>query len=914
MNASATSSTRRVGGAHHPTMPKDDLANLRLDLAPKLNRPLSLWNPLDYLRLLVWVFYSPRTLCRYVDHFGRENSNLERTDNQSLAQKIFGSETLTQLLIQGFISTAVSIFFLGVSLTNLREESAWMGAILFAILIAFSFTSIFSSSNPIASKLALFTSSSITFFVAGFFFSTRIIEDNFVLIINDVSVIFLGIALGITVSTIASFGRIEALFFQRMEPKAIRINQSSRLVFWKSLRLFVNFFFLATGSASLLYSIWFLGISKTILAFLIFFATLARLDSLVLGSLLTLILPRKFFRNTIFSAILPFPYLIIVLQESFRRDWSLGIHNLNEIAKYANNLIPASIGIARVLKHVEEQHLIEDVSSICQSVYVWDIIPSSVALMKSPFYGKSLRNNSVKILSGFWYLHEEQPANAARDFTVALDIRHGKEMHGLASLLALFDAAETAEQIAAIDLPELPADRTLRPQSWEAIRRFYHVVSDTKTAQASASRAARAFATNRALGELQRIIEDEADLPEAERSLVIEIAKTWQNALLDITAAVGELNLTQPVQNPYVIGDPVEGDLFVGREDIMRQLQDPWMGNHLQSVVIYGHRRMGKTSILKNVGRVLGSGLRVAYVNLLKSAGADNLSDVLLAISDQVAATLAIPPPKDADMANSPARTFERFLRRATNSLADGEGLIIALDEFEKIEELIRANKLETSFWDYLRGLVQDSPKVGFALAGLHSLEEMSSDYSKPFFASLINIKVDFFTQATVQALLPNPGGDFPLDYDYDALDLIYALTAGQPYLTQLLGFQLVRRYNDQVFEQQQPREAKFTVADVQAVVERPEFFAQGKPYFAGIWAQASHDAPGQQRLLQALAPHPEGLSIDELQRSVELDPDTFGAALGTLAHHDVVQVEDGTAQIIVEVFRRWVMQQKYPA
>ncbi|PSR18374.1 ATP-binding protein [filamentous cyanobacterium CCP3] len=486
-------------------------------------------------------------------------------------------------------------------------------------------------------------------------------------------------------------------------------------------------------------------------------------------------------------------------------------------------------------------------------------------------------------------------------------------MHGLASLLALFDAAETAEQIAAIELPNLPQDRTLRPQTWDAIRRFYHVISDTKTAQDSASRAARAFATNRALGELQRIIENEADLPEAERSLVIEIAKTWQNALLDITAAVGELNLTQPVQNPYVIGDPVEGDLFVGREDIMRQLQDPWMGNHLQSVVIYGHRRMGKTSILKNVGRVLGSGLRVAYVNLLKSAGANNLSDVLLAISDQVAATLAIPPPKDTDMANSPARTFERFLRRATNSLADGEGLIIALDEFEKIEELIRANKLETSFWDYLRGLVQDSPKVGFALAGLHSLEEMSSDYSKPFFASLINIKVDFFTQATVQALLPNPGGDFPLDYDYDALDLIYALTAGQPYLTQLLGFQLVRRYNDQVFEQQQPREAKFTVADVQAVVERPEFFAQGKPYFAGIWAQASHDAPGQQTLLQVLAPHPEGVSAEELQRSVELDPATFGAALDTLKHHDVVRVDNDTAQIIVEVFRRWVMQQKYP-
>src|ERR671932_171693 len=41
----------------------------RLDLTPKLKRPLSLWNPLDYLRLLYWVFYFPQALRWYVDTF-----------------------------------------------------------------------------------------------------------------------------------------------------------------------------------------------------------------------------------------------------------------------------------------------------------------------------------------------------------------------------------------------------------------------------------------------------------------------------------------------------------------------------------------------------------------------------------------------------------------------------------------------------------------------------------------------------------------------------------------------------------------------------------------------------------------------------------------------------------------------------
>ncbi len=42
----------------------------RLDLAPKLDRPLSMWNPLDYLRLLYWVFYFPQALRWYVEEFG----------------------------------------------------------------------------------------------------------------------------------------------------------------------------------------------------------------------------------------------------------------------------------------------------------------------------------------------------------------------------------------------------------------------------------------------------------------------------------------------------------------------------------------------------------------------------------------------------------------------------------------------------------------------------------------------------------------------------------------------------------------------------------------------------------------------------------------------------------------------------
>ena len=48
----------------------------KLNLAPRLTRPLSLWNPLDYLRLLYWVFYFPQAIRWYVELFAREEENL----------------------------------------------------------------------------------------------------------------------------------------------------------------------------------------------------------------------------------------------------------------------------------------------------------------------------------------------------------------------------------------------------------------------------------------------------------------------------------------------------------------------------------------------------------------------------------------------------------------------------------------------------------------------------------------------------------------------------------------------------------------------------------------------------------------------------------------------------------------------
>lgn len=132
--------------------------------------------------------------------------------------------------------------------------------------------------------------------------------------------------------------------------------------------------------------------------------------------------------------------------------------------------------------------------------------------------------------------------------------------------------------------------------------------------------------------------------------------------------------------------------------------------------------------------------------------------------------------------------------------------------------------------------------------------------------------------------------------------------TVGQPFLTQLVGFQLVRHYNNQVFEAGHSRDPMLTIDDLNTVINDPVFFDRGRYYFTGVWNQASQDNPHQQTILVALAPHLAGLSLAELSTTTNLSPTELTAALKILERHDVAACDQEKWRISIELFRRWVV------
>jgi len=641
--------------------------------------------------------------------------------------------------------------------------------------------------------------------------------------------------------------------------------------------------------------------------------------------------PKTFSRITA----LPLPKLTQQILRWLSHDWMQAVRNINTLLAYSEQFIPVVKAVNQSLAKLDPDALVLSVSQLAEAPFDWNLIRYSSASLSNAFkeqfvdgffylprsikrrllarINTHMRTNTPAraTAAGFWYLHENQPSLAADAFSHVLHLSHGAEMQQLAHCLEIALNANQLNDRNLVTSLSIPSSPLLRANTWTTISRFRSIVDDAQIIYQSYSRSARSLALNRALGKLTETLDNIELIPQAERALIITIAESWQAKLLSIASDIGEVTHTQPVHNPYVAGDPVEGNLFVGRGEVIKQIEELWLlGSQLQSVVLYGHRRMGKTSILKNLPTYLGNHIQVVYINLLNlGAVSEGAGEVLITFSDAISAKLSVSPPDDETLLRLPYPTFRRFIQTLNQSLKDNQGLIIALDEFEKIEDLIRSDKLSPDFLGFLRGLLQMSPKIAFAFAGLHTLEEMTADYFNPLFASVLPIRIGFFTIGETRELLANPAEDFTLDYQPETLNEIYRRTAGQPYLTQLLGFQLVRHYNHQVFDEGRDRTPIFTLEDLNTVIHHTDFFAKGRYYFTGVWNQAAQDATGQQAILKLLADVEEGRSHAEICRKTKLSADTVTLALNTLQRHDVVTEHNGNWKIIVPLFRQWVLQ-----
>jgi hypothetical protein len=185
--------------------------------------------------------------------------------------------------------------------------------------------------------------------------------------------------------------------------------------------------------------------------------------------------------------------------------------------------------------------------------------------------------------------------------------------------------------------------------------------------------------------------------------------------------------MTSP-QNPYIAGNPVGGGpAFVGRDDVMRAVLRVLKDPQHHGIVLYGQRRIGKTSILHHLAEWLPtqSGARAIYFDLQDKA-AWSIGKIMVHLAEDIAEALGLAEP-EAGEGEAEVWFQKVWLPEVLGKLPAGESLVVLLDEFDVLADAESQRAASASFFSYLGGLLRAfAPKLRFVFVIGRNWEDLS--------------------------------------------------------------------------------------------------------------------------------------------------------------------------------------------
>ena len=388
------------------------------------------------------------------------------------------------------------------------------------------------------------------------------------------------------------------------------------------------------------------------------------------------------------------------------------------------------------------------------------------------------------------------------------------------------------------------------------------------------------------------------------------VAKPWSKIITDSVSKLRQrAEIYQEIDNLYVIGVPLDHrqETFVKPVDITGtsisvRIEQLLLDRRRPPLLLYGQRRMGKTSLLKNLGRLLPNSIVPMFVDLqgTPTKATDNAGFFYNIVRDmtksaQHQSTIVLPPLTKDALAADPFTTFDEWLDRVEETLY-GKTVLLALDEFEALEHAIDKGRFdEEEIFATLRHLLQHRPRFKVLIAGSHSLEEFQR-----WASYLINVQVihiSYLAEPEARQLIERPVKDFTLRYETDASDRVLQLTRRHPFLIQLLCSEIVIYKNEQ-----EPAVRRLaTIADVEAAV--PDALRSGAFFFGDIERNQIND-PARQ-LLRYIASLGEGATASKKTIAQQFGTDA-APALELLLRRELIEPADDGYRFQVELIRRW--------
>lgn len=268
----------------------------------------------------------------------------------------------------------------------------------------------------------------------------------------------------------------------------------------------------------------------------------------------------------------------------------------------------------------------------------------------------------------------------------------------------------------------------------------------------------------------------------------------------------------EPTAQVFRAGDPVdrEKEAFVPRIPIFEALEAQVMlATGCPGILLYGRRRMGKSTVLKNLPGFLPPSIRVVNVSMQNPEASGSHALFARHVAEAIHEAVS-----DGNGQETPGGlpSLYRFLNNLDSDLLkSNERLLLGVDEFENIDRKIKEGVFSTDLLDTLRESMQSHRQITWVFSGSHSIDELDGAEWASYLVSARTVEVPPFTREETRLLLTEPLKHSKLwDKDDPArprfapemwgergIERIFDETGGWPHLVQLVAETLVDRMND---------------------------------------------------------------------------------------------------------------------
>lgn len=355
--------------------------------------------------------------------------------------------------------------------------------------------------------------------------------------------------------------------------------------------------------------------------------------------------------------------------------------------------------------------------------------------------------------------------------------------------------------------------------------------------------------------------------------------------------------------NPYTAGNPIRNQSgFFGRDDVLREIMQVLRHPQSNAIVLFGQRRIGKTSILLEIERRLSgsSGYTPTYFDLQDKAS-QPLAEVLYELAQRIAAkTTKITP--DKTKFDARGDYFRQIFLPIAADAAEPNGLVLLFDEFDVLDspEAIHAGK---SFFPYLRAWMSEVEQVHFVFIIGRRPEDLSIETISTF-KGVRASRVLLLDREAADAVVRQSERDGSVFWTDAASDRVWYWTQGHAYLTQLLCYVVWENiYSANAIENHPVAES-----DVDSAIS--EALQQGANAFYWIW----DGLPPAERVVMAAMAEAGDIVItsenlvDILNRSgVRLIVRELELAPETLVDWGLLASADKGYRFVIPMLRHWV-------